>query len=1095
MVKIKIKENSKIYQKGISLIEVIVCVAIFSILSVSIYGVFTSIIQGITFYREKTVISSIANQYTEIVRNMPYSEIGTIEGNPHGSLADLPNVTNLVVNGKTYQVYYAISYVDDPTDGTALASTDASPNDYKQIKLYIKNVSTDVTNSFLTNAAPKGLEGLDSGGALSIKVFNAVGQPVPGATIHIRNTNIIPNIDITRTVDSNGNWIEVGLPNSVNSYNIVASKTNYSVDQTYPSSLQNSNPTKPDATISNGQVTQVSFSIDQLSNLVFNTLNQTCNPIATVGLDVRGSKLIGTPNVLKFDNIYTSDYNGKITLNNIEWDSYTPALTGANYMIYGSSPFQQVDILPNSSQNFNLILGPKTTNSLLTIVKDSSTGNSIEGAEVKLQASVPQDSYTITALAGANGTISPSNAVSVDSGDSQTFTITANPGYIIQNVSVDGSYIGAVSSYTFDNVMANHAIFASFIVNVSWLNDWSYRKKITISNTNVDSNLNNFPVLVKIIADSNMSLALANGYDIRFTDSTGTTLLQYERESWSGGGGSAVTANFWVNVPTINHATTTFIYVYYGNTSAGDGQNKANVWDANFIGVWHLGDNAANKIVIDSTGGDNGTSQANTSTKTTIGKINGALSFNGSSDYVNLNSNVGNFTLTSNFTIAAWVNSSLDLTNDVIYGNTWTDYGYMLRINSANKARFILSRSSSKYLGIDSSVLSSGWHYITGIWNGINPKIFIDGVENSETVVSQGTVNSITTSENTKIGLDTTSNNHYFKGPIDEVRVSNSVRSADWIKFEYHNIADSGNNLTFANQETKINNYTITTSAGANGTITPSGVILVNSGANQTFIITPNLGYHIESIIVDGNSVSIVNLYTFNNIITNHAISVAFDSTVISGDYIASGFTGGSVWSQQNWSGGPEQVNFTDSTKYFQDNGNINNNDIPSGLRLAKIDNFYVNSGWLISSTFDTGLSTTSYTALTWQPTSQDPATNIMFQIAVNNDNLTWNYLGPDGTDQTYYTVSGATINNSNNNRYVRYKVFLSTTNSSITPVLTSVNINYVSGCASPGQVMFPGLQVNPAYQVTVTMDGYQTQTISNINISGYNVLPILLSH
>ncbi|MCX6718583.1 MAG: DUF2341 domain-containing protein [Candidatus Staskawiczbacteria bacterium] len=1083
------------FEKGISLIEVVVCVAIFAILSVSIYGVFTSIINGIAYYRDKTTISALADQYLEIARNMPYSQIGTIEGNPHGSLADLPNPINEVIGETAYQIYYAVSYVDDPADGTIVAGTDPAPNDYKQIKLYIKNAGTGTVNSFLTNTSPKGLEGLESGGALSLQVFNAVGQPVPGALLHITNTSVVPNINLTRTADANGKWIEVGLPDSANSYNITANKTGYSIDKTYPISTQNPNPTKPDATIANGQVTQISFSIDKLSNLVFNTLNQVCAPISGVGLEVRGAKLIGTPNVLKFDNVYNSNSGGQVSLNNIEWDSYTPALTGTSYMIYGSSPIQTASILPDTSQNFNLILGPKTTNSLLTIVKDSSTANPIEGAEVDLQAAVPPDKYTITALAGANGTITPSGAVLADSGGNQTFNIAPNSGYAIQNVSVDGASLGALSSYTFSNISADHAIFASFTPIVLWLPNWQYRKKITISNANVDSNLSNFPVLVKITADSNMSTALANGYDIRFADSGGLTLLQYERESWSGGGGNSVTANFWVKVPTISHSSATTIYIYYGNSSAVDAQSPTGVWDSNFLGVWHMADNAANKTVVDSTGGDNGTAKANTSSKTTTGKVNGALTFNGSSDYVNLNSNVGNFTLSSAFTISAWVNPALDSSDDVIYGNTWTGQGYMMRINSSNKARFILFKSSNNYKGIDSSALSSGWHYITGIWNGTATKIFIDGAENSQTAVTKGTVDTITTSNNTNIGLDTTSDGHYFKGPIDEVRVSNLVRSADWLKFEYHNMADSGNNLTFAGQETKINVYTITASPSASGTITPSNAVSVNSGASQPFIITPSNGYHISNITVDGNSVGTNSPYTFSNVTANHSISATFEATVISGGYVDTGFTSGSIWSQQSWSGGSGQSDFSDSSKYYLDDGNISNNSIPSGLRLAKVGESYVSFGSLTSSSFDTGTSATSYTTLTWQPTSQNPATSIKFQIAANNDNSTWNFLGPDGTGSTYYDVSGTTINNENSKRYVRYKVFLSTSDPSKTPVLTSININYVSGCASPGQVMFPGLQKSSGYQATVTMNGYQTQTISNITVDGYNVLQVLLSH
>jgi hypothetical protein len=325
--------------------------------------------------------------------------------------------------------------------------------------------------------------------------------------------------------------------------------------------------------------------------------------------------------------------------------------------------------------------------------------------------------------------------------------------------------------------------------------------------------------------------------------------------------------------------------------------------------------------------------------------------------------------------------------------------------------------------------------------------------------------------------------------------VSNSVRSNDWIKFEYHNIADAGNNLTIASQETKLNTYTITASAGSNGTITPSGAVLVNSGSAPTFIITPNYGYHILDIKVDGGSVGTASPYTFNNVTANHTISATFEATVISGGYITTGFTSGSIWSQQNWSGGSGQSNFVDSAKYYEDDGNVSSNGIPSGLRLVKLGNNYLSSGSLTSSTFDTGTALTSFTTLTWQPTSQDPATSIKFQIAVNNDNLMWNYLGPDGTDQSYYTVPGTTINNANSNQYIRYKVFLSTTDSSKTPVLTSININYVSGCFTPGQVMFPGLSQDSGYQVTISIAGYQTQTISNINVAGNNVLQVLLSH
>ena len=70
--------------------------------------------------------------------------------------------------------------------------------------------------------------------------------------------------------------------------------------------------------------------------------------------------------------------------------------------------------------------------------------------------------YTITATAGEGGSITPNGDVSVKEGASQTFAIAADNGYEIADVLVDGSSVGAVETYTFDEVKANHTISASF---------------------------------------------------------------------------------------------------------------------------------------------------------------------------------------------------------------------------------------------------------------------------------------------------------------------------------------------------------------------------------------------------------------------------------------------------------------------------------------------------------------------------------------------------------------------------------------------------------------------------------------------------------
>ena len=70
--------------------------------------------------------------------------------------------------------------------------------------------------------------------------------------------------------------------------------------------------------------------------------------------------------------------------------------------------------------------------------------------------------YTITATAGEGGSITPNGDVSVKEGASQTFAVAAGNGYEIADVLVDGSSVGAVESYTFSDVKANHTISASF---------------------------------------------------------------------------------------------------------------------------------------------------------------------------------------------------------------------------------------------------------------------------------------------------------------------------------------------------------------------------------------------------------------------------------------------------------------------------------------------------------------------------------------------------------------------------------------------------------------------------------------------------------
>ncbi len=121
-----------------------------------------------------------------------------------------------------------------------------------------------------------------------------------------------------------------------------------------------------------------------------------------------------------------------------------------------------------------------------------------------------------------------------------------------------------------------------------------------------------------------------------------------------------------------------------------------------------------------------------------------------------------------------------------------------------------------------------------------------------------------------------------FSGPIGGIsgilgaRIVGQVRTTDtsyhWIVKEVQVTGSTGSVTSFA----------ITASAGANGSISPSGNISIAQGNSQSFTITPATGFAIASVIVDGSDQGAIGSYTFSNVQANHSISATFKSTSVS---------------------------------------------------------------------------------------------------------------------------------------------------------------------------------------------------------------------
>ncbi len=364
--------------KGQVLIGIIISLAIFLILSQAVITLVFSAYDLVLYTRARTIAKHLATERIEEVRNLAYENVGTIGGIPPGALSQQENI---IRNGLSYIVRTRVNYIDDPFDG--LAPNDLMPTDYKRVRTDVSwggvAPSRGNTITLLTDVTPRGTEVASGTGTLSILVFNSQGQPVSQATAHILATSLTPQINLSLETNDNGRIILPGTPNCDSCYQITVSKEGYSSERTYTSS-EVANPAKPQLTIIEGQVSEVSFAIDLTSTLSITSLgNKEAGfpPLPGQALHIRGTKIIGTDGydspVYKLDQDFATDSNANYSFEDMEWDNYEISLpSGSTFNTATTNPLQPIIILPAQTTNFSLALTPKTANSLLTIFKNSS---------------------------------------------------------------------------------------------------------------------------------------------------------------------------------------------------------------------------------------------------------------------------------------------------------------------------------------------------------------------------------------------------------------------------------------------------------------------------------------------------------------------------------------------------------------------------------------------------------------------------------------------------------------------------------------------------------------------------------------------------
>jgi prepilin-type N-terminal cleavage/methylation domain-containing protein len=259
----------KKFEKGFTLVETLIALAILAIISAGIFGIFQAVSKSSNIYETRTVATGLANEQMELIRNLPYLQVGTTEGWPQGNIPSTSPARN--INNVNYTVHTDVQYVDDQFD--ELAPNDPYNADYKKARVWVTWDTYPSTNpvTLVTTIVPKGQESIENGGTLSLQVFDNVVAPVSQVSVHIENKSLIPNIDINTQTNSQGELVVPALPvDTGNNYYIRVSKTGYTSDYTVPITQEDPSPTLPNQSIQQGTITEVSFTIDKVSRLTIN---------------------------------------------------------------------------------------------------------------------------------------------------------------------------------------------------------------------------------------------------------------------------------------------------------------------------------------------------------------------------------------------------------------------------------------------------------------------------------------------------------------------------------------------------------------------------------------------------------------------------------------------------------------------------------------------------------------------------------------------------------------------------------------------------------------------------------------------------------
>ncbi|MFX1249928.1 MAG: DUF2341 domain-containing protein, partial [Promethearchaeota archaeon] len=337
-----------------------------------------------------------------------------------------------------------------------------------------------------------------------------------------------------------------------------------------------------------------------------------------------------------------------------------------------------------------------------------------------------------------------------------------------------------------------------------WWADSSFnkRKDIVINNEKVSADLSNFPVLLNIYDSDLLTAVQEDCSDLIFTDIWGTKLnheIEFFNQSHNSTHAHLIA---WVKVPTLYNNSDYLISMYYDNNELINQENPSGVWGEDYKGVWHLAEDPSGlipQIKDSSSNGNHGTTSNLDADDQENGQIDGSIDFDSTQDHIDCGNQTSLDMGSGDLSLSLWFNYDA-ATWGPIAGKGAILGGIRYYLAFSTPAGLITGEiddngaSGKKSVSTTSTYGDNIWHYAILVRDGNYLRLYIDGVEvpNSPTdITNYGNLDNVHSFYMNTLPSDNSGTlSSWSSVKLDEVRVSSTAYSENWIFTEYNNQYD-----------------------------------------------------------------------------------------------------------------------------------------------------------------------------------------------------------------------------------------------------------------------------------------------------------------